>query len=113
MGLNFKQSNAQWSYSGFMSFRERLASEIGLTLREMDGFKDGGNSWDSITDAIKPFLNHSDCDGELSVDEMKLVAPRLRELVADWEDDHDKENALELASDMEALILSGKPLIFT
>ena len=30
MGLDFIQSNAHWSYSGFHQFRERLAKEIGI-----------------------------------------------------------------------------------
>lgn len=78
----------------------------------MDGFKEGGRSWVKIADGIKPLLTHSDCEGELSVEEMKLVAPRLRELVADWEGGHDKSSALLLADDMDRLIQIGEPLVF-
>lgn len=120
MGLNFKDSDAQWSYGGFMAFRERLASEIGVELRTMQGFSErtddgkipGERSWKNINDDIVPFLNHSDCEDELTPEECKRVAPRLRKLVADWEDDHDKQNALQLADDMERIAATGAPLVF-
>lgn len=112
MGLNFRNSNAQWSYGGFNRFRERLAAEIGINLREMEGFVDGGLSWKKIKDPIAPFLNHSDCDGDLSPEQCATVAPRLRELVDGWDDDHDKRNALELAKDMKIHAAASKPLVF-
>lgn len=112
MGLAFRQSNANWSYSGFNAFRCRLAAEIGINLREMAGFGPPERPWHKITDGIAPLLNHSDCEGELTPEECKRVAPRLRELVADWPDDHDKQNALELADDMEATAAKGEALVF-
>lgn len=112
MGLAFRQSNAQWSYSGFNAFRCRLAAEIGINLREMAGFGPPERPWHKITDGISPLLNHSDCEGELTPEECKRVAPRLRELVADWTDGHDKQNALELADDMEATAEKGEALVF-
>ncbi len=117
MGLNFKDSEAQWSYGGFMTFRRRLAAEIGIVLNEMQGFRigevAGGGSWDSVKDDIVPFLNHSDCDGELTPEECKRVAPRLRELVRDWPDGFDKGMAIILADDMERIADSGEALVFT
>lgn len=99
-----------------MSFRVALANEIGLDLKAMRGFGDfaeDGKPWDGLTDPICLLLNHSDCDGELTPEESKRVAPRLRELVADWPDDRDKLNALTLADDMERFAEKGLPLIFT
>lgn len=69
--------------------------------------------WESVKDDIVPLLNHSDCDGELTVEECKQVVPRLRELVAAWEDDDkDKIKALELAEGMELAIERNEPLEF-
>jgi hypothetical protein len=42
-----------------------------------------------------------------------LVAPRLRQLVAEWrDDDYDKINALLLAEGMELAAASNEPLVF-
>lgn len=117
MGIDFSHCEAHWAYSGFMRFRIRLAKEIGIDLMKMDGFGEapdyGGLPWDKVIDPIVPLLNHSDCDGELSPQECKLVAPRLRELVASWpDDDYDKIKALELAEGMEFAADEGEALIF-
>lgn len=119
MGLDFSHREAHWSYGGFMSFRIRLASEIGIDLLQMDGFKQDGNggyikglSWKNIKDPVKLLLNHSDCDGELTTEQCRLIAPRLRELVKGWPDDYDKMMALELSLGMEEAALKGEPLVF-
>jgi len=121
MGLSFKQSKANWSYSGFNNFRERLAREIGINLSEMTGFSDrkypdpkrGYIPWHNVTDAIRPFLNHSDCGDELSPEECAQVAPRLRELVAHWGfENYDRINALILAADMEKCAARNEALVF-
>ena len=131
MGLDFiNGDDAHWSYSGFNSFRRRLAKEIGIDLDEMQGFghlngKPGWRSWDEVDDPIKPFLMHSDCDGEMSPEECLQVGPRLREIVSSWPaavalslyggtilPEHDKVNALKLADAMEENAREGKTLIF-
>jgi hypothetical protein len=101
-----------------MDFRKRLASSIGIDLEKMDGFTAAKNSvglpWDKIIDPIKPLLDHSDCDGELSAAACRVVAPRLRQLVADWPvDDYDKIMALRLADGMDAAGNENVPLQFT
>ncbi len=111
MGLNFRESNAQWSYSGFNNFRRRLATQIGITLDAMQCF--GGTiPWRTVKDPIVPFLNHSDCEGTMTPEAMKKVAPRIKALVKDWPEDHDKQNGLELAADMLRLSKNGKRLHF-
>lgn len=112
MGLNFREGDARWSYSGFNRFRTKLASQVGITLDKMQGFG-GGNSWDFKTDAIILLLRHSDCTGELTVKECKKVWPRLKELIEDWDNDnYDKINALRLIEDMKGTIKNNKPLKF-
>lgn len=117
MGLGFSHCDAGWAYSGFMRFRIKLAKEIGIELDKMKGFVgfDGkhGKTWDGLTDPIIPLLNHSDCDGDLSPEECKAIAPRLRELVAKWPDtDFDKLSAIELAEGMEVAAAADEPLEF-
>jgi hypothetical protein len=110
MGLNI--GNASWSYGGFHSFRIRLAREIGVSLEQMHGFKQHGISWDTVSDPIVSFLAHSDCDGTLVAEECAGIAPRLEELIKDWEDDYDKEQATKLIAAMRECIKTGKPLEF-
>jgi hypothetical protein len=71
--------------------------------------------WGKIRDPIVPLLYHSDCDGQLSPTECGSIAPRLRELVEDWEDgetSYDKYNALLLADGMEEAAKRNEPLEF-
>ncbi|HZK84880.1 MAG TPA: hypothetical protein VFC58_09420 [Desulfosporosinus sp.] len=104
MGIDFSHCEAHWSYSGFMSFRRRVAAEAGIDLDSMAGFSNTKSftRWDDIKDDIEPLLNHSDCDGGLTPSDCAKVVPRLRELVSGWDDDdYDKINALCLAWGME------------
>lgn len=165
MGIGFivdgKSSGAHWSYSGFNNFRTRLALEAGINLKKMEGFIEldreqtikevgwegyrkaikeeyerGKISWDTIDDPLKPFLNHSDCEGELSPEECAQIAPRIRELVERWPDkvtlevnpefraqmphypeqmvmdDYDKQHAMLLVRAMEEAVRLDKPLEF-
>ncbi|TGB00386.1 hypothetical protein E4665_01535 [Sporolactobacillus shoreae] len=111
MGLNFSHCDAHWSYGLFHDFREKLAREIGMDLNRMEGF--GGNTrFSDFDDAIIPLLNHSDCEGEMTAKECSQVAPRLRELVADWSEEDYVEEALSLAGGMELAARNDQPLIF-
>lgn len=112
MGIDFSHCGAHWSYSGFHRFRERLATAIGFELDGMAGFG-GTQSWDSVNDPIKDLLDHSDCDGDLSPEQCKIIAPRLREMVMAWpDDDYDKQSALALADGMDAAAEADEPLVF-
>lgn len=113
MGIDFSHCDAHWSYGGFHRFRIKLAAEVGIDLGSMAGFE-GNKPWNNVKDDIVPLLKHSDCDGELSIDECKIVVPRLRQLVADWEDNsYDKVHALELAKGMEDAVKAARPLVFS
>lgn len=113
MGLDFEGSKAHWSYGNFKRFRCRLALEIGIDLDQMAGFAEkDGISWKDFTDPIIPLLNHSDCDGQLSPIECARIAPRLRQLIARWDDGYDKRQAILLAEGMESCTEAGKPLFF-
>lgn len=122
MGLDFRVSSVEipweecphWTYSGFNSFREKLAEMIGMDLRSMVGFG-GLDKWDEFMDEpICPFLNHSDCDGILTPDECKRVAPQLKELLEklDDEDEWNKEQGGMLVNIMEIAAKEDRPLVF-
>lgn len=112
MGLDFNGSECHWSYSGFNSFRAKLAKSIAVNLEMMNGFG-GPVNWEGVDDGIKHLLNHSDCDGHLTPSQMKKVYPRILEIVKDWpDDDYDKEQAIQFANDMKKLVAKGQQLIF-
>ncbi|MFE3202161.1 hypothetical protein [Embleya sp. NPDC059237] len=77
MGLDFSHTDAHWSYSGFMRFREAIAAHEGIDLWQMQGFNSGPDaiSWSTVTSPLKALLNHSDCDGHLTPEECAVVAP--------------------------------------
>jgi hypothetical protein len=121
MGLDFSHGGASWAYGGFARFREALATHEGFNLREMDGFGPLGRTdwigkpWDTITTDLRPLLEHSDCDGELTPAECRQVAPRLREVIdALWPDEHDYDRraGLALVHGMGLAAQADEPLQF-
>lgn len=112
MGIDFSHGDATWAYSGFNRARTRLAAVIGLNLDNMVGF--GGNQeWpDANVNPLVHLLDHSDCDGELTVQQCKSVAPALRKAVASWPDDYDKQMFIRLAEGMEEAATANEPLQF-
>src|SRR3546814_10410785 len=71
-------------------------------------------SGNTVTSPLKPLLDHSDCDGELTPEEGRQVAPRLREVVkAVWPGDcYDRQTGLALADGMDAAAKANEPLEF-
>lgn len=126
MGINFKNSDASWAYSGFNRFRERLADEVGIDLRKMKGFQplelndEQGLEWDkkaidwnTVKNPLKPFLNHSDCDGQISAKKCGTIAEIINNIVSKWDkDDYDTRQANELVKTMRNCFKNNKPLIF-
>ncbi len=120
MGIDFSHTDAHWAYSGFGRFRDALAKHEGFNLDDMVGFG-GDRAWDTVTTALKPLLDHSDCDGEISPEDCATVAPRLREVIdAIWPEGviepgrgaYDRSTGLLLAEGMEAAAAAGEPLEF-
>jgi hypothetical protein len=121
MGLNFRVGNrcseAQWSYSGFREFRNKIAKVAGINLEDMLGFH-GCKGWSSVEDDIALLLNHSDCDGILTPEQCKKINPRLSELLnklpedSHWID-HDKRCGKILAEDMKECVEKNIDLVFS
>lgn len=104
-----------WSYSGFHRFRASLAELCGIELDKMGGFG-GSRAWPSVeSEPLVPLLNHSDCDGELSAEECRVVAPRLRELLPKLSNDYDRVHGERLAALMDLVVdhgADGATLVF-
>lgn len=60
------------SYIGFGEFRRAWAQRLGFNLDEMEGLG-GTKKW--TNEPLQCFFNHSDCDGELTVEECKQILP--------------------------------------
>lgn len=123
MGIDFSHTTAQWSYTGFGDFRRALALFEGFELDDMDGFG-GDRDWSTVHTDLAPLLNHSDCDGEMTPDECRRVAPRLCVVVdelwpaerAVWEIDpsasFNRRSGLALADGMDAAAAADEHLQF-
>ena len=119
MGIDFSHCDASWSYSNFHFAREKLARVIGIDLNKMQGFGEnhgpaGAKEWPSAdTNALIYLLNHSDCDGGLTPEQCRLVAPALRKAVEQLPpDDWDKKKFLDLAEGMDAAAEANESLEF-
>lgn len=118
MGLDFSHCNAHWGYSGFNRFRAKLSEAIGN--KSLADFFNAGPSERYKTEVtleddepLNDLLMHSDCDGELTEEQCRVIAPRLREVVSVWaDDDYDKMQALELAEGMEDAAANNTSLKF-
>jgi len=83
MGLNCTHGCWDGPYSYFNTFREWIAKQVGIDLRSMLGFKEGGGGipWDGFDHPIIPLLNHSDCDGELTIEECHSIIKGAYEIL--------------------------------
>ncbi len=98
------------SYTWFSHFREAVASAAGIELRKMRGFG-GRRSWDRVDDPIVPFLDHSDCEGEISAAKCAKIWPRLAELAAELTTAHNA-SAHDIIGGMKRCVAQKKPLVF-
>lgn len=113
MGLDFSHGTAHWSYGGFHRARTKLAAVLGIELDAMQGF--GGNkAWpDAEKVPLVGLLYHSDCDGDLTPDQCRKIAPALRAAVQQWPaDDFDRDGFNRLADAMDEAAAADEPLEF-
>lgn len=114
VGLMNEDEHPSWTYSWFADFRTRLAAQIGITLKDMQGYSGGTEPWDAFEDDdICLLLQHSDCGGNLRPDRCAKIIPRLRELLPCVDDDeHHKHNGALLLVFMERCVADQRPLLF-
>ena len=82
MGLDTTHNAWHGPYSSFNRFREALMLAYnGTNLKDYSGY--GGNlSIENIEHkGLYEFFNHSDCDGDISPENCKLVADGLTEIL--------------------------------
>ena len=113
MGVDFSHCHAGWAYSGFRNFRCRLWNDAGFSGRLYDLYEGPWPCQGAEHHPLYPLFNHSDCDGILTVEEMKKVEPTMRGIIELWpEGDYDRDTGLELARGMRTAIKAGEPLEF-
>lgn len=87
MGLDTSHNCWHGSYSSFNRFRKSLASQIGIDLDEYIGYGEKGTkNLMSIEHNIQPLLNHSDCDGKLTVRESRRIVLGLNDILENFND---------------------------
>lgn len=85
MGLDTSHNCWHGPYSSFNRFRYSLGKQIGIDLDEYIGYGDKGTKdLASIEHDLMPLFNHSDCDGELSVEESKRIVNGLNNVLENF-----------------------------
>jgi len=88
MGLDTSHNCWHGPYSSFGRFRRCLGEQIGINLDEYLGYNQNGTKYlDSIEHDIKPLLNHSDCDGSLTVKESRQIAKGLTQILKNFNEE--------------------------
>lgn len=86
------------SYSVFGEFRVWLAEKIGVKLLERQGFG-GEMAWeDLLQHPLYAFINHSDCDGELTTEECEKTLQGMKDVKKNLTDGEDEPYMLERLS---------------
>lgn len=82
MGLDTTHDCWHGAYSSFNEFRYELGRRIGINLDDYKGYHGNGTKeLTSIAHPLMPLFNHSDCDGELSVEECKQIVSGLNGVI--------------------------------
>lgn len=80
MGLRTTHLCWDGGYIEFDRWRTALAKVAGIDFHNMEGCG-GSIKWDSLPpDPIHKLLNHSDCRGEIAVEDLITIADRLDQL---------------------------------
>ncbi len=118
MGLDTTHNCWHGAYSSFNRFRYSLAKQIGIDLDEYAGYgsKDS-KDLETIEHDIMPLLNHSDCDGELSVEESKRIEKGLWNILENFDskieaDQNFKEKIIQFRSGLLDAIERNEVVIF-
>lgn len=90
MGLDTTHNAWHGPYSSFNDWRGWVGKQIGIELRQMEGF--GGEiSFDTVTHDVKALLDHSDCDGSLTPEQCEQIANGLDEILSKLPEDEPKD----------------------
>lgn len=83
MGLDTTHDAYSGEYSSFNHFRRWLGKQIGIDLNEYIGYSSdtATKNLADIDHLLMDLFNHSDCDGELTPEQCKLIAEGLQEII--------------------------------
>ena len=88
MGLDTTHNCWHGGYGSFNMFRHLLAEQIDINLDEYNGYgADNGKDLTTIKHDIMPLLNHSDCDGRLTLKESKRIIKGLDNILENFKID--------------------------
>lgn len=88
MGLNTTHNCWHGPYSSFNAFRFALARQIGINLDEYDGYNSKGTKdLETIEHDLQPLFNHSDCDGDLKVEESVQIVKGLNNVLDNFNEE--------------------------
>jgi len=87
MGLDTSHDCWNGAYSSFNRFRYSLGHQIGIDLNDYAGYgKTKMKDLTKIEHELMPLLNHSDCDGILTVEESKRIVKGLNNVLENFND---------------------------
>lgn len=82
--LDLSHGNFSYGYGAFNCFREGICRAVGYGSYD-DYVEKIISSEELSKDSIHILLQHSDCDGEITLEECKKLLPRLQEIVKNLE----------------------------
>ena len=115
MGLDLSHGDIRFSYSGFHRFRTEICAYYGVDINSLSGFLHGhihDYEKSGLPLGIVPLINHSYCDGELSVEECRVVAAALSEITLKNDEMFMDEKRKAFIAACEEAIADDKPLEF-
>lgn len=85
MGLDTSHNCWHGPYSSFNGFRYSLGRQIGINLDEYIGYGGKGTkNIENIEHELMLLFNHSDCEGELTVEESKQIVIGLNKVLENF-----------------------------
>lgn len=96
MGLDTTHDAFHGAYSSFMQFRRGLVEHsLKMEIKDFEGY-DGALPYSHIQDAgLRRLVNQSDCDGEISPEDCKLIAEYLEKTIPELEEGEVKDRSIQ------------------
>ena len=124
MGLNTSYDCWNGPYSSFNNFRKHLAKQIGLDLDEYVEYSmplrhDTCNRTKTLKDVkhnLIPLLNHSDCEGKLTIAQCKKIVNGLNDVLCYFNDEEVyptfRDDVIQFRDGCIQAIIDNKPVEF-
>ena len=87
MGLDTSHNCWHGGYGRFNRFRYSLAEQIGINLDDYIGYHENAKkNLSEINHDLQPLFDHSDCDGNLDVDDCIKIVRGLNQVLKNFND---------------------------